>query len=100
MTCRPNQRPVLDDRGYADDCAVVTDGGGDDGDGDEDEDLISSMMALPEDLSSIDPAVLSTLPTSLQLDILEKIRDAQMAGRPKHRGRVGPSICVLWFHVG
>ncbi|GLI68761.1 hypothetical protein VaNZ11_013252, partial [Volvox africanus] len=48
-------------------------------DEDADADLLASMMVLPDDVSSIDPAVLSTLPTSLQLDILEKMRDAQMA---------------------
>ncbi|PNH12709.1 DNA repair protein UVH3 [Tetrabaena socialis] len=47
----------------------------------EDEDALeSTLLALPDDLTTIDPAVLSTLPTSMQLDILEKIRDAQMAG--------------------
>jgi hypothetical protein len=32
-------------------------------------------------VSNLDPAVLSTLPQSVQLDILEKMRDAQQTGR-------------------
>lgn len=52
---------------------------GEEDEGEEEGDILSAL-ALPEDLSSIDPAVLSTLPTSLQLDILEKMRDAQIAG--------------------
>ncbi len=53
---------------------------GEEDEGEEGEGGLLSALALPEDLSSIDPAVLSTLPTSLQLDILEKMRDAQIAG--------------------
>ncbi len=36
----------------------------------------------PQDLTRLDPAVLSTLPTSLQLELLERMRDAQAAGAP------------------
>lgn len=48
--------------------------GDDNGDGSGDE------MLLPTDLSSLDAEVLSTLPQSLQLEILEKMRDAQVQG--------------------
>lgn len=39
-----------------------------------------ALCASPQDVTSLDPQVLSTLPTSVQLEILEKMRDAQNAG--------------------
>jgi hypothetical protein len=49
---------------------------------DEDEDVVelSSALMLPGDISSLDAEVLSTLPQSVQLEVLEKMRDSQAAG--------------------
>lgn len=70
----------------------------DDDDEDEDEDdgddgagiaaALISQGAL--DLGSLNPEVLATLPQSLQLDILEKMRDAQQAGAWG---------CLVWWAV-
>lgn len=79
--------------------AANNDNDDDDAEEEEDDDdtdaLLASMMVLPEDLSSVDPAVLSTLPTSLQLDILEKMRDAQMAGEARRDVEAGAGGCGL-----
>ena len=55
-------------------------GGSSDVDEDDDDGDAAAGLLLPADISSLDPAVLSTLPQSVQLDILEKMRDAQQAG--------------------
>ena len=66
--------------------ATENDEGDDDDVDEEDEGLLASML-LPADLTTIDAEVLSTLPQSLQLEILDKMRDAQMQG--EERGRRG-----------
>jgi hypothetical protein len=57
-------------------------GGDSDDDDDDSDDGDDGQLGLllPSDIRSLDPAVLSTLPQSVQLDILEKMRDAQQAG--------------------
>eukprot|EP00955_Chlamydomonas_euryale_P053707 355589-Chlamydomonas_euryale.AAC.2 len=62
------------------------DGSGEGISGDEDSDDgggvdLGALAMLPSDLTTLDAEVLSTLPQSLQLEILEKMRDAQFAGR-------------------
>lgn len=52
-------------------------------------------LALPADLSSLDPEVLSTLPQSVQLEVFERIRDAQMAGE-RGLGCCGAVCCCLF----
>lgn len=54
--------------------------GGSSGDSSDSDDGGGELL-LPADVSNLDPAVLSTLPQSVQLDILEKMRDAQQTGR-------------------
>ena len=53
--------------------------GADDDDEDGEDGMVPEML-LPSDLSTLDAEVLSTLPQSLQLEILEKMRDAQVQG--------------------
>jgi hypothetical protein len=55
--------------------------GGDSSGDDSDSEGEGGQLLLPADVSNLDPAVLSTLPQSVQLDILEKMRDAQQTGR-------------------
>ncbi len=41
----------------------------------EEEEEAEEEMLLPDDPSSVDPAVLSTLPPSMQMDILLRLRE-------------------------
>jgi hypothetical protein len=43
-------------------------------------------LALPDDPSALDPEALSMLPQSVQLEVFERIRDAQMAGEASRGG--------------
>lgn len=43
------------------------------------------LASLPDDPSSLDPEALSALPQSVQLEVFERIRDAQNAGAGKRR---------------
>eukprot|EP00878_Enallax_costatus_P031248 GHUV01034152.1.p1 GENE.GHUV01034152.1~~GHUV01034152.1.p1 ORF type:complete len:485 (+),score=241.69 GHUV01034152.1:879-2333(+) len=71
------------------------DGGSSDVDDDDDDDGDAAAgLLLPADISSLDPAVLSTLPQSVQLDILEKMRDAQQAGQ----GWVVQGVWLVFWH--
>mmetsp|Transcript_31308 Transcript_31308/g.88771 ORF Transcript_31308/g.88771 Transcript_31308/m.88771 type:complete len:621 (-) Transcript_31308:70-1932(-) len=44
---------------------------------DEDEDDIIKQLDLPSDVTELDPAVLSTLPPSVQFEIMQKLREEQ-----------------------
>lgn len=70
-----------DDGGDGD--ASGGDASGSDYEGGEGMDM-AALLALPEDLSSLDAEVLSTLPQSVQLEILDKMRDSQAAGGRLH----------------
>ena len=65
--------------------ATENDEGDDDDDGEEEDGGLLASMMLPADLTTIDAEVLSTLPQSLQLEILDKMRDAQMQGEERER---------------
>ena len=41
-------------------------------------------VVLPDDLSSVDPAVLATLPPSMQLDVILRQRDAFQVQNRSH----------------
>ena len=64
---------------------VLSDGG------DEEED--DGEFLLPDDLNTVDPTVLSTLPPSIQLEVMEKMREQKTSeNREKfHRASAAPS---------
>lgn len=53
-----------------------TGGDGSDSDSGDEADIIS-QLALPSDVTEIDVSVLSTLPPSVQFDIMQKLREEQ-----------------------
>jgi hypothetical protein len=69
--------------------------GDSDNDDDDDDDDGHAGLLLPADVSSLDPVVLSTLPQSVQLDILERMRDAQQAGEHHDLNRCPPLLLTL-----
>ncbi len=73
------------------------------GGGADDGGLIADLLLsrLPDDPTSLDPEVLSTLPQSVQLEVFERIRDAQNAG--EEAGGLGRLVgwvcdCVSYTH--
>ena len=83
---RSTAQPVMggslgDNRATSNEGTLLVGSDDDEVEEEEGEDGMASEMLLPSDLGTLDAEVLSTLPQSLQLEILEKMRDAQVQGQ-------------------